>query len=100
MTLRLSTVRKWIVYLLVVYVFFYPHITVMLGGVALYPILFTIIGLSLLTILHGNRHGIRMSLLSTEWLIILVMSSGIYGCGNFNDCIGRKKSKHARKLAQ
>ena len=65
MTLRLSTVRKWIVYLLVVYVFFYPHITVMLGGVALYPILFTIIGLSLLTILHGNRHGIRMSLLST-----------------------------------
>lgn len=74
MTLRLSTVRKWIVYLLVVYVFFYPHITVMLGGVALYPILFTIIGLSLLTILHGNRHGIRMSLLSTEWLIILVMS--------------------------
>ena len=74
MTLRLSTVRKWIVYLLVVYVFFYPHITIMLGGTALYPILFSIIGLSLLAILHGMRCGIRMSPLSIGWSIILVLS--------------------------
>ena len=74
MILRLSRVRKWIAYIMVFYLFFYPQITAAVGGIFLYPILFLVIGLALLVILTGFKANTNRNIMTTEWMLILILS--------------------------
>lgn len=74
MVLRLSNMRKWIAYIMVFYCFLYPQLTATVGGKFLYPILFFVIGLSLLIILTGIRRNLSINIMCTEWALLLILS--------------------------
>lgn len=72
--LRVSTVRKWLAYLMVFYFFFYPQMLTAVSGKFLYVFLGAAILFALLCFMSGNRQK-RIDIYQFEWLIILAISS-------------------------
>lgn len=71
--LKISTVRKWIVFLMILYFFFYPHLSIVNGNL-LYFVLFTTILFSVVVFgffLKCNNYVTKYQL---GWGIILVIS--------------------------
>lgn len=71
--LKLSTVRKWITVLMLLYFAFYPHISI-INGSLLYCVLFAVMGLSLVCIGFSYKKNNYIGNYQLAWSIILFMS--------------------------
>lgn len=71
--LKVSTVRKSIVFLMLFYFAFFPQIA-MLSGTALYVVLFASIGLSVVCMLFSRKGENYVSKYQVAWVVILLLS--------------------------
>lgn len=71
--LKLSTVRKWITVLMLIYFAFYPHISI-INGSLLYVVLVAAMGLSLICISFSYKKNNYVGNYQLAWIIILFMS--------------------------